>query len=163
MPLLDRPEVHGGVAAVDVADPVDAARVEENALGERSLARIDVGHDADVASLDVALLESHGGLAIECRHRLCLGQGDQQKPTTPITRGRGAGRPSCRQEQTTLDRSPVGSGLRRVARGGAWSSQAIAREAARRLMTKSRMTESRMTKSRRRLSGPPAPGYRSSW
>jgi hypothetical protein len=51
VPLFNRPEIHGGVAAMDVADPVDTARVEQNALSERGLARIDLGHDADVTSL----------------------------------------------------------------------------------------------------------------
>ncbi len=49
MPPLERPEVHGCVAAMDVADPADAAGVEQNALGERRFAGIDVGHDADVS------------------------------------------------------------------------------------------------------------------
>ena len=45
--LLDHP-VHGRGALVDLAHPVDAPGVEEDALGRRGLARVDVGHDPDV-------------------------------------------------------------------------------------------------------------------
>ncbi len=48
--LLDHP-VHGRGALVDLAHLVDAARVEEDALGRRGLARVDVGHDPDVPGL----------------------------------------------------------------------------------------------------------------
>ena len=41
--------VHGGGALVDLADLVGDAGVEEDPLGGRGLAGIDVGHDADVA------------------------------------------------------------------------------------------------------------------
>ena len=47
--LLDHP-VHGRGALVDLADLVVLAGVEEDALGGRGLARVDVGHDADVAN-----------------------------------------------------------------------------------------------------------------
>ena len=43
--------VHDGVAVVDLADLVGEAGVEEDALGRRGLARVDVRHDADVAGL----------------------------------------------------------------------------------------------------------------
>ena len=46
--LLDHP-VHGGSAVVHLADLMSLARVVEDALGRRRLARVDVGHDADVA------------------------------------------------------------------------------------------------------------------
>src|SRR5207248_8643140 len=45
--LLLHPVHHGG-AFVDLADLVAHARIEEDALGGRGLARIDVRHDADV-------------------------------------------------------------------------------------------------------------------
>ena len=45
--LLGHP-VHHGVAVVDLAQLVGEARVEQDALGGRRLAGIDVGHDADV-------------------------------------------------------------------------------------------------------------------
>ena len=48
--LLGHP-VHLGRAVVDDADAMDAPRVEEDALGRGGLAGIDVGDDADVASL----------------------------------------------------------------------------------------------------------------
>jgi hypothetical protein len=48
--LLDHP-VHGGGALVDLTDLVGPARVIEDALGRCRLARVDVGHDADVAGL----------------------------------------------------------------------------------------------------------------
>ena len=62
--LLDHP-VHGGGAFVDLADLVVAPRVIEDALGRGGLARVDVGHDPDVAGLgqrEVACGEgfSHG-------------------------------------------------------------------------------------------------------
>ncbi len=41
--------VHGRAALVDLADLVGLARVVEDALRRRRLARVDVGHDADVA------------------------------------------------------------------------------------------------------------------
>ena len=46
--LLDHP-VHGRGAVVDLAHLVVDARVIEDPLGHRGLARIDVGHDPDVA------------------------------------------------------------------------------------------------------------------
>jgi hypothetical protein len=47
--LLDH-EVHRGGALVDLAHLVVDPRVEEDPLGHRGLARVDVGHDPDVAS-----------------------------------------------------------------------------------------------------------------
>lgn len=43
--------VHGGSAVVDFTDLVADAGVEEDPLGGGRLARVDVGHDADVAHL----------------------------------------------------------------------------------------------------------------
>jgi hypothetical protein len=48
--LLDHP-VHGGGTLVHLTDLVVAAGVVEDALGCRGLARVDVGHDPDVAGL----------------------------------------------------------------------------------------------------------------
>ena len=48
--LLDHP-VHGGGAFVHLTDLVVAAGVVEDALGRGGLARVDVGHDPDVAGL----------------------------------------------------------------------------------------------------------------
>ena len=48
--LLDHP-VHGGSTVVDLTDLVGLAGVVKNALGRRRLARVDVGHDADVARI----------------------------------------------------------------------------------------------------------------
>ena len=47
--LLLRHPVHHRGALVDLAHLVGAARVEEDPLGRRGLARVDVGHDPDVA------------------------------------------------------------------------------------------------------------------
>jgi hypothetical protein len=46
--LLLRHPVHRGGTLVDLAHLVGAARVVEDALRRRGLARIDVGHDPDV-------------------------------------------------------------------------------------------------------------------
>jgi hypothetical protein len=48
--LLDHP-VHGRGALVHLPHLVDAAGVEEDALGRGGLAGVDVGHDPDVAGL----------------------------------------------------------------------------------------------------------------
>ena len=48
--LLDHP-VHGGGTFVHLTDLVVLARVEQDALGRRGLARVDVRHDANVANL----------------------------------------------------------------------------------------------------------------
>ena len=57
--LLDHP-VHRCAALVHLAQLVGAARVEQDALGDGGLARIDVGHDADVA-VQVQLVGARGG------------------------------------------------------------------------------------------------------
>ena len=43
--------VHDGRAVVDLAQTVRDARVEENSLSGRGLARVNMGHDADIAGL----------------------------------------------------------------------------------------------------------------
>jgi hypothetical protein len=60
--LLLRHPVHRRGALVDLAHLVGAARVVEDALGRRGLARIDVGHDPDVADA----LESDLALCVNC-------------------------------------------------------------------------------------------------
>ena len=63
--LLELHEVHGGagvVLAPHLVDAVDPLGVEEDALGQRGLARVDVGADADVASPG----EVHHGLCLVC-------------------------------------------------------------------------------------------------
>lgn len=57
--LLLRIEVHAGRAVVNLADAVVLARVEQDAFGDRGLARVDVGNDADVA--EVSVVRVHGG------------------------------------------------------------------------------------------------------
>src|ERR1019366_10023331 len=47
--LLDHP-VHRGGSLVHLTDLVVLARVEQDALGRGGLARVDVGHDANVAN-----------------------------------------------------------------------------------------------------------------
>ncbi len=69
--LLDHP-VHGRGAFVHLTDLVVAPRVIEDALGRGGLARVDVGHDPDVAGLgqrEVACGEgfSHGAVSVSCR------------------------------------------------------------------------------------------------
>ena len=49
--LLLRHPVHGGRAIVDLTDLVVDAGVEEDPLGRRRLARVDVRHDPDVSDL----------------------------------------------------------------------------------------------------------------
>jgi hypothetical protein len=48
--FLDHP-VHDGATFVDLADLVGATRVVQDALGSGRLARVDMGHDPDVAGL----------------------------------------------------------------------------------------------------------------
>jgi hypothetical protein len=62
--LLLRHPVHDGSALVDLAHLVGAARVVEDPLGRRRLARVDVGHDPDVPDAlegDVLLCGGHRG------------------------------------------------------------------------------------------------------
>ena len=56
--LLERVEVGGGVAVIDVADLVLGAAEVEDALGGRGLARVHVGDDADVAQFSSMVLTS---------------------------------------------------------------------------------------------------------
>ena len=57
--------VHDGRALMDLTHLVGAARVVEDSLGRRRLARIDVGHDPDVADL----LEGDGACHCYCYQR----------------------------------------------------------------------------------------------
>ena len=59
--LLDHP-VHLGGALVDLADLVGLAGVVEDALGRGGLARVDVGHDPDVARASERVLADHESL-----------------------------------------------------------------------------------------------------
>ena len=55
--------VHGradAVLALDLMDPVDLLAIKEDPLGQRRLARIDVGADADIAHVRDAC--AHGSL-----------------------------------------------------------------------------------------------------
>ncbi len=58
--LLDHP-VHGGGTLVHLADLVRLARVEQDALGRRRLAGIDVRHDADVTNAVELVHRGHAG------------------------------------------------------------------------------------------------------
>jgi len=63
MMLLLLHPVHGGRALVDLADLVVDAGVEQDALSRGGLARVDMGHDPDVADLgrvDDGGVECHG-------------------------------------------------------------------------------------------------------
>ena len=71
--LLDHP-VHGRGALVDLTHLVDAAGVEEDALGRRGLARVDVGHDPDVPGLlerEGARRHCHRHVSTGSARRLC--------------------------------------------------------------------------------------------
>ena len=57
--LLLRHPVHRGCALVDLADLVDLLGVEEDPLGDRGLAGVDVGNDADVARAGERNLACH--------------------------------------------------------------------------------------------------------
>src|SRR6476659_6773584 len=81
--LLDHP-VHGGRAFVDLAHLVGAAGVVEDALGRRGLARVDMGHDPDVADPVELLHAGHAGA------RSCLGDCHCYLPFTT-----GSGRRPC--------------------------------------------------------------------
>ena len=65
--LLRHP-VHLGGALVDLTDLVRLAGVVQDALGRRGLARVDVGHDADVARASERVLPDVESLAL--RHGL---------------------------------------------------------------------------------------------
>ena len=75
LPLLDHP-VHLGGALVDLADLVGLAGVVEDPLGRGGLARVDVGHDADVARASERVLADHESLvaplaSVPSPSRLC--------------------------------------------------------------------------------------------
>jgi hypothetical protein len=52
--------VHDGGAVIDLTDSLGNARVEQDSLGGRRLAGIDVRHDADVSVLLEWGLPCHG-------------------------------------------------------------------------------------------------------
>jgi len=68
--LLVHP-VHGGGAVVDFADLVGLAGVIQDPLGRRRLARVDVGHDAEVAVVFDFMRAGHWGacLAVDADRR----------------------------------------------------------------------------------------------
>ena len=68
--LLGHPVHHGG-ALVDLADLVGLAGVVEDALGRGRLARVDVGHDADVARAGERVLADLESLAALLDVLLC--------------------------------------------------------------------------------------------
>lgn len=49
--LLDRIEIRGRGAVMDIARAVDRPREEENSLGERGLTGIDVSCDSDISEI----------------------------------------------------------------------------------------------------------------
>ena len=86
--LLDH-VVHDRGAFVHLADLVGAAGVVEDALGRRGLARVDVGHDPDVAGL------VEGKFACHCVRAFSLGVGS--KRPGPRARSEGGSNPLRRQ------------------------------------------------------------------
>ncbi len=87
--LLFHP-IHRGGAVVDLADLVGAPRVVEDALGRGRLARVDVGHDPDVAGVLECELTWHGLGCGEEGARLGQGKtaGSGQKNRAPWARAR---------------------------------------------------------------------------
>src|SRR5665213_707384 len=82
--LLDHP-VHGGRALVDLTDLVVLAGVVEDPLGGGGLARVDVGHDPDVAGLGQWVVAGRGVRhawstlgSCSCRRRGEVGSGYQR-------------------------------------------------------------------------------------
>src|SRR6185312_388287 len=82
--LLGHP-VHRGRALVDLADLVRLARVEQDALGRRGLAGVDVGHDPDVADKLklIHLRDACVLLSCDLGHRSLLTSGNAQMPCWP--------------------------------------------------------------------------------
>ncbi len=81
--LLGHP-VHDGGAFVHLTDLVALARVVEDALGRRGLARVDVGHDPDVAD------SLEGVVALHVCGVLSLHANDRAAPGRPASGGGGA-------------------------------------------------------------------------
>ena len=78
--LLVHP-VHGGGPVVDLADLVVAARVVEDPLGGGGLARVDVGHDPDVARpLERITVVSHLCRSSNARGAAGPGRGRPRRP-----------------------------------------------------------------------------------
>ena len=84
--LLDHP-VHDRGALVDLADLVGLAGVVEDALGRRGLARVDVGHDPDVAG------RARAGTRGSCASASLSGRLLGGAGSSPRARSRVAGRP----------------------------------------------------------------------
>ena len=63
--------VHGRSALVHLADTVRDARIEEDALGRRRLAGVDVRHDSDVPATIQRCSACHG-LSLICEHSLAV-------------------------------------------------------------------------------------------
>ena len=78
--LLDHP-VHRGRALVDLTDLVGLAGVVEDALGRRGLARVDVGHDADVAGALEG--DARQPSILSSRSRSCVGTGPIRRRRAP--------------------------------------------------------------------------------
>src|SRR4029077_20191099 len=64
--LLLRHPVHRGRALVDLTDLVGLAGVEEDALGRRRLAGVDVGHDPDVPDQLELIHLRDSGISLSC-------------------------------------------------------------------------------------------------
>src|SRR3712207_7740189 len=75
--------VHRGRALVDLAHLVGASRVVEDPLGRRRLARVDVGHDPDVAGLLERVLARHGEGSLSSANVSALGAPSGAKKTGP--------------------------------------------------------------------------------
>ena len=97
--LLGHP-VHGGAALVDLADLVVDARVVQDALGRRGLARVDMGHDPDVPGTGQGELSFGGSVS----HSIASGSSLSRCNGWPGVLG--------------LARSPRCSGERRYDRAG---------------------------------------------
>jgi len=79
--------VHDGSALVDLAHLVGAARVVEDPLGRRRLARVDVGHDPDIAGLLEGEVARHG----EACGVWCPGRGGRRRRGIGVRLGSGPG------------------------------------------------------------------------
>src|SRR5205085_2263489 len=90
--FLDHP-VHDRGALVDLTDLVGLARVVEDPLGRRGLARVDVGHDPDVP---VAL---QGDVLGACHHSALLVQWGETKTTGPCGPVAGLAAPGYRYQR----------------------------------------------------------------
>src|SRR5690606_9491210 len=90
--------VHGGSAVVHLADLVADARVEQDALGEGRLPRVNMGHDADIARALEGVLAGHRFRLFASRTRVdrCRGSGRARRLRGYPRKGRArAGRPAA--------------------------------------------------------------------